>query len=136
MMGCIDVLVLKPHTFCNSHVLIYSLNTESLLLHKNNVFSNYNLKTTHILCFNETHFNTLMFDNTSSNIDTMTLSTTNVNGQNGTIITYNNFTTLSSHKNFTSLEDKYIVATFNANTSILYNSNIWTFDIILANFHN
>jgi len=57
-----------------------------------------------------------MFDNTSSNIDTRTLSMINVNGQNGTIITYNNFTTLSSQIFFTSLDAKYIVATFNANT--------------------
>jgi len=64
----------KPHTFRNSHVLIYSFNTRSLLLHKNDVFLNYNLKTTHILCFNETHFNTLMSNNTPSNIDTRTHS--------------------------------------------------------------
>jgi hypothetical protein len=30
-----DVLVPKPHTFRDSHVLIYSFNTRSLFLHKN-----------------------------------------------------------------------------------------------------
>jgi len=33
-----DVLVPKPHTFHDSHVLIYPFNTRSLFLHKNNVF--------------------------------------------------------------------------------------------------
>ncbi len=56
--------VFKPHTFCDSHVLIYSLNTISLLLHKNDIFSYYNFKTIDILCLNETHFNTLTFNNT------------------------------------------------------------------------
>jgi len=111
-----DVLVPKPYTFHDSHVLIYSLNTRSLLLYKNDVFSNYNLKTTHILCLNETFFNTLMFNNTSLNIDTKTHSMISVNGRNGTMIIYDNFTTLSSHETFTSLRVEYIAATFNANT--------------------
>jgi hypothetical protein len=33
------------------------LNTRSLSLHKNDVFLDYNLKASHILCLNETHFN-------------------------------------------------------------------------------
>jgi hypothetical protein len=44
-----DVLVPKPHTFCYLHVLIYSFNTRSLLLHKNDVFLDYNFKTAHIV---------------------------------------------------------------------------------------
>ncbi len=40
----------------------------------------------------------------------------NVNGQNGILIIYDNFTTLSSHETFTSLGAEYIVATLNANT--------------------
>ncbi len=39
-----------------------------------------------------------------------------VNGQNGTMIIYDNFTTLSSHETFTFLGVEYIAATFNANT--------------------
>jgi hypothetical protein len=39
-----------------------------------------------------------------------------VNGQNDTMIIYDNFTTLSSKEIFTSLGSKYIVTTFNANT--------------------
>ena len=85
-------------------------------LHKNDVFSYYNLKMAHILCFNETHFNTLTSNNTSLNTDTRTHSMISVNGWNGTMIIYDNFTTLSSHKTFTSLGTKYIAATFNANT--------------------
>jgi hypothetical protein len=77
-----DVLVPKPHTFRDSHVLIYSFNIKSLLSHKNDGFSDYNLKTTHILCLNETQFNTLMFNNTSLNIDTRTHSMISVNGWN------------------------------------------------------
>ncbi len=92
------------------------LNIKSLPLHKNDVFSKYNLKIVHILCFNETHFNILMFNNTSSNIDTRTHSMINVNGWNGTMIIYDNFTTLSSHETFTSLGLEYITTTFNANT--------------------
>jgi hypothetical protein len=34
----------KPHTNHDSHVLIYSFNTRSLPLHKNDVFSDYNIK--------------------------------------------------------------------------------------------
>ncbi len=98
-----DVLVPKPHTFRDSHVFIYSPNIRSLLLHKNDVFSNYNLKIAPILCFNETHFNSLMSNNTSLNIDIKTHSMISVNGRNGTMIIYDNFTTLSSHETFTSL---------------------------------
>ncbi len=75
----------------------------------------YNLKTVHILCLNQTHFNTLAFNNTSLNIDTKTHSMINVNGWNGTMIIYENFTTLSSHGTFTSLGAKYIATTFNTN---------------------
>jgi hypothetical protein len=57
-----------------------------------------------------------MFNNTFSNIDTKTHSMISVNGQNGTMIIYDNFTTLSSHKTFTSFGVEYIVATLNANT--------------------
>jgi hypothetical protein len=39
-----------------------------------------------------------------------------VNGQNGTMIIYDNFTTLSPHETFTSLKAEYIATTFNANT--------------------
>jgi len=87
-----------------------------LPLHKNDVFSKYNFKIAHILCFNETYFNTWMFYNTSSNIDTKTHSMISVNGQNGTMIIYDNFTTLSSHEIVTSLGAEYIAATLNANT--------------------
>jgi len=111
-----DVLVPKPHTFPDSHVLIYSLDTRSLLLHKNDVFSDYTLKKTHILCLNETHFNTLTSNNTSLNIDAKTHSMISVNGQNGTMIIYDNFTTLSSHETFTSLGVEYIATTFNVDT--------------------
>ncbi len=85
-------------------------------LQKNDVFSNYNFKITHILCFNGTHFNTLMFNNTFPNIDTKTHSMINVNGWNGTMIIYDNFTTLSSHETFTSFGAKCITTTFDANT--------------------
>jgi hypothetical protein len=111
-----DEIVPNPHTFCDSHVLIYSFNTRSLPLHKNDIFSDYNFKTTHISCLNETHFNTLMSNNPSLNIDMRTHSIINVNGWNFTMIIYDNFTTLSSHETFTSLRTKYIVATFNGNT--------------------
>lgn len=52
-----NVLVTRPYTIRNSHILDYSLNTKSSSLHKNNVFLDYNLKTSHILCYYETHFN-------------------------------------------------------------------------------
>ncbi len=39
-----------------------------------------------------------------------------VNGRNGTMIIYDNFTTLSSHETFTSFKVEYIATTFNANT--------------------
>jgi hypothetical protein len=57
-----------------------------------------------------------MSNNTSLNIDTRTHSMISVNGQNGTMIIYDNFTTLSSHETFTSLGAEYIATTFNANT--------------------
>jgi len=58
-----------------------------------------------------------MFNNTSSNIDTRTHTMINVNGRNGTMIMYDNFTTLSSHETITSLGAEYIATTFNANTT-------------------
>jgi len=91
-----------------------------LLLHKNDVFSDYNLKIAHILCFNETYFNTLTSNNTSLNIDTRTRSMINVNGQNGIMIIYDTFTTLSSHETYTSLGVEHIEATFSANTRRLF----------------
>jgi hypothetical protein len=39
-----------------------------------------------------------------------------VNGRNGTMIIYANFTTLLSYETFTSLGFEYIASTFNANT--------------------
>jgi hypothetical protein len=39
-----------------------------------------------------------------------------VNDRNGTMIIYDNFTTLSSHEAFTCLGIEYITTTFNANT--------------------
>jgi hypothetical protein len=50
------ILLPTPYTFHHSHVLIYYLNTKSLSLHKNDVLVDYNPKTSHILCLNETHF--------------------------------------------------------------------------------
>jgi hypothetical protein len=38
-----------------------------------------------------------------------------VNGRNGTMIIYHNFTTISSHETFTSLGVEYVAITFNAN---------------------
>jgi hypothetical protein len=50
-----DVFVPKPHTFRDSHVLIYFLNTtKSLLLHKKYVLLDCNFKIVHILCLNKT----------------------------------------------------------------------------------
>ncbi len=57
-----------------------------------------------------------MSNNTSLNIDTRTHSMISVSGRNSTIIIHDNFTTLSSHKTFTSLGTEYIATTFNANT--------------------
>jgi len=57
-----------------------------------------------------------MFNNTSLNIDARTHLMINVNGWNGTMIIYDNFTSLSSHKTFTSLRVEYVAATCNANT--------------------
>ncbi len=39
-----DVLIPTPHTFHHSHVLIFSLNTKFLSLHKNDVFFDCNLR--------------------------------------------------------------------------------------------
>ncbi len=108
-----DVLIPKPHTFCNSHVFIYSFNTRSLPLHINDV--DYNLKTSYILWFKEMHFNANT-KKTPLNINTTTHSTISVNGRNVTMIIYDNFTTLSSHETFTYLGVEYIATTFNVNT--------------------
>jgi hypothetical protein len=42
------LLVPKPHTFRDSHVLIYSLNTRPLILHKNDVIWDYNFEMAHM----------------------------------------------------------------------------------------
>ncbi len=75
--ACWDVLIPKPHTFCNSHVFIYSLNTRSLPLHINDV--DYNLKTSYILWFND-WISMQIQKKTSLNINTTTHSTISVNG--------------------------------------------------------
>jgi predicted transglutaminase-like protease len=60
----------------------------------------------------------------------------NVNGRNGKMITYDNFTTLSSHETFTSLRTEFIATTFNANTRKAIHKNMQIFNIILINVHN
>jgi hypothetical protein len=80
-----DVLIPTPHTLRHSHVLICSLNTKSLSLHKNGVFLYYNLKASRILCFNETHFNPWTLDIISF-IDLEKHSSINVYAWNCTMI--------------------------------------------------
>jgi hypothetical protein len=78
-----------------------------------------------------------MLNNTSSNIDTITHSMINVNGQNCTMIIHDNFITLSSDKTFTSSRVEYIVTTFNANKrKASHIIKIYkTFNIILVGVH-
>jgi len=54
------------------------------------------------------------------------------------MIIYDNFTSLLSHKTFTSLRTEYVAATFNANTRMVIhnNNNKQTFNIILVSVHN
>ena len=51
--------------FRDSHVVICSLNTRALSLHKDDIYFDYNLQASHILCLNETHFDLKISDITS-----------------------------------------------------------------------
>jgi hypothetical protein len=82
-----DVLMPTPHILHHSHVFIFSLNIKSISLHKNDVCFDYNLKASHILCFNETHFNP-QTSNIISFIDLEKHSSIIVYAQNGTMIIY------------------------------------------------
>jgi hypothetical protein len=77
-------MIPTPHTLQHSHVLICYVNIKSLSLHKSDVFLNYNLKTFHILFFNETHFNP-QTSSIISFIDSKKQSSISVYAQNGTI---------------------------------------------------
>jgi hypothetical protein len=72
------------------------------------------LKTFHILFLNETHFDPLS-SNVISFIDSKKHLSINVYAQNGTMIIYDKFTTLSSYETFTILGVRYITTTFNTN---------------------
>jgi len=74
-----------PHILHHSHVFIFSLNIKSISLHKNDVCFDYNLKASHILCFNETHFNP-QTSNIISLIDLEKHSSIIVYARNGTMI--------------------------------------------------
>jgi hypothetical protein len=110
-----DVLIPTPHTLCHSQVFICSLNTRSLSLHKNDVLFYCNLKASHILCLNETHFNPQIL-NMISFIDPKKNSSINLYARNGTMVIYDKFKTLSSHETFTILGVEFITSTFNTNT--------------------
>ncbi len=135
MMGCTCP---QPTYIRDSHVLIYFLNIRSLPLHKNDIFSYYNLKIVHILCFNETHFNTLMSNNTSLNIDTRTHSMISVKWSkwyndyiwqfHNLIITWN-FYIFRGWIYYNNIQCKY-------KKCYSYKINIQTFNIILVNVHN
>jgi hypothetical protein len=130
-----DVLVPKSHMFCSSQVLIYS---GSLPLHKNDIFLDCNFKTTHILCFSETHFNTWTFNNTFLNIDIRTHLTISVNGPkwyndyiwrfHNLIMTWN-FYIFESWVYCNNIQYKY-------KKDNSYNSNIQTFNVFLIGVRN
>jgi hypothetical protein len=110
-----DVLMPSPHILHHSHVFIFSLNIKSLSLHKNDVCVDYNLKASHILCLNETTFQ-------STNIKYYFFHWSRKNFKHNCICTklHNDniwqITTLSSHETFTILGIKFITTTFNTNT--------------------
>ncbi len=57
-----NLLVPTPSTLRNSHILIYSLNTRSLLLHKNDIFFYYNLKYNSYVMFKGNIFQPIFVD--------------------------------------------------------------------------
>jgi len=73
------------------------------------------MKTFHILCLFGTHFNP-QTSNIISFIDPEKHSSINVYAQNGTMIIYDKFATLSSHETFNILRVEFITTTFNTNT--------------------
>jgi hypothetical protein len=73
------------------------------------------MKTSHILCFNETHFNP-QTSNIITFVDLENHSSISVYAQNDPMVIYDKFTTLSSHETFIILGVEFITTTFNANT--------------------
>ena len=91
--------------FRDSHVVICSLNTRSLSLYKDDIYSYYN----------ETHFDPKTSYITSF-IDMLKHSFSSVYDCNGTMIVYDNHTKLFFHETHFTLGAKFIVASFNTNT--------------------
>ena len=101
--------------FRDSHVVICSLNTKLLSLHKDDIYSDYNLQASFILCLNETHFDLKTSDITFF-IVMSKYSFFNVYNRNGTMIDYDYHTKLLFHETHSTLGAEFIVASFNTNT--------------------
>ena len=101
-------------SYPTSH-LNYQKDKELTSLHKDDIYSDYNLQASHILCLNETHFDPKTSDITSF-IDTSKHSFLSVYDRNGTMIVYDNHTKLFFHETHFTLGAEFIVASFDTNT--------------------
>jgi hypothetical protein len=74
---------------CKTHATIQSLNTRSLPLHATNIDNDHNLKSSHIICFNETKLKFKFFDIIHSLPHTKNYQSLMVHGNMGTMLFYN-----------------------------------------------
>jgi hypothetical protein len=101
-------------TFLKKHTIIQSLNIRSLSLDFENIETNHNLQTFHILCLNEIrvimqHYTSHPYANHPK------YTSIEVYGSQGPMLLYDKTITLDSNESITSFRAKFIVATFNKN---------------------
>ncbi len=106
------------HPFKQTHIIIQSLNTRSLLLCFQNIETNHNLQKFHILCLNETKVKTQnksshQYSNHSKYKSIVTY------GSQGTMLLYDKNIVLDSCESVTMYGLEFIVTSFNTNTFLV-----------------
>jgi hypothetical protein len=98
---------------CKTHTIIQSLNTRFLPLHVVDIDINHNLKSSHIICFNETRPKFNFFNIIHSLPHTKNYQSLMVHGNMGTMLFYNKHMNLYSTNTNVYLGSKIITTTFN-----------------------
>ncbi len=100
--------------FRKTHTIIQSLNTRSLSLVFENIETNHNLHTFHILCLNETRV-TIQHYISHPHANHPKYTSIEIYGSQGTMLLYDRIIILDSNESITSFRVEFIIATFNKN---------------------
>jgi exonuclease III len=101
--------------FRQSHTIIQSLNTRSLSLHFQNIETDHNMQTSHILCLNETKVKS-QNESSHQHSNHSKYKSIVTYGSYGTMLLYGRFIVLDSCEFVTMFRLEFIVASFNTST--------------------